>query len=99
MVIQVHYVLLIPHLFDDIHKQDHDELILSPIHIIDQNDLMHELLYMAHNLNKIISLVATCREETAWGPEVGCGWRSGPNVGSLCGWAATCGQHSIISYK
>jgi hypothetical protein len=91
MVIQVHYVLLIPRLFDDIHKQDHDELILSPIHIIDRNDLMHELLYKVHNLNKIISLVATSREGTAGAPALECGWVSGPKVRSLCGWATTCG--------
>jgi hypothetical protein len=52
MVIQQHYVLLIHHLFDDIYKQDHDELILLPIHIIDQIDPMHELFDMVHNLNE-----------------------------------------------
>ncbi len=57
MVIQEHYVLLILHLFDDIYKQDHDELILLPIHIIDQIDQMHELFYMVHNLNKMILLL------------------------------------------
>ena len=41
MVIQGYYVLLIHQLFDDIHKQDHDELILLPIHIIDRNDPRH----------------------------------------------------------
>jgi len=52
MVIQRHYVLLIHHLSDGIYKQDYDELIPSPIHIIDQIDPMHELSYTVHNLTK-----------------------------------------------
>jgi hypothetical protein len=52
MVIQQHYVLLIRHLSDGIYKQDYDELILSPIHIIDRIDQMHELFYRVHNLKK-----------------------------------------------